>query len=121
MTTPNPEHHGDKRALALIAILCVILLGGVVYGVFATGNDPEKRDDALLGTLVAGVLLFLRDIVAAIRASWAEFTNSKTTDLLAGASPPPVEPAPKDAAEAARATADAADSKAAQIERTSLD
>lgn len=120
---PNPEHTADKRALIVLAWLCIIVIGGVVAGTYFSDEKDKVPPEAfgLLGSIVTGILLFMRDIVSAIRASWAEFTNAKTTDLLAGAAPPPIEPAPKDAAEAARQTADAADNKAAQIERTSLD
>lgn len=80
------EHRTDKLALFLLAGLVVLVLGGIVYGVFATKVVPDKGD-VLLGGVSTGLILFLRDLVNAVRGSWAEVTQGKITDQLANSGP----------------------------------
>ena len=91
---PDPEHKSDKRALFLLAALVVGVLGIVVVGVLWRNSVPDKGD-VLLGGITTGLILFLRDLVNAVRSSWEEVTRGKAMDQLAAASPPPTEtPAP---------------------------
>ena len=78
----DPEHRLDKLALFVLAGLVVVVIGGVVLGVFFRLSVPDKGD-VLLGSIVTGLILFLRDLVAAVRQSWAEVTQGKTMDTLA--------------------------------------
>ena len=78
----DPEHRLDKLALFVLAGLVVCVIGGVVVGVFFRLSVPDKGD-VLLGSIVTGLILFLRDLVAAVRQSWAEVTQGKTMDTLA--------------------------------------
>lgn len=82
----DPCHRLDKLGLFVLAGLVVIVLGGVVLGTFMTEAVPEKGD-VLLGGLVTGLILFLRDLVNAVRAGWEEVTKSETNKQLANASP----------------------------------
>jgi len=82
----DPEHRSDKLALFCLAGLVVLVLGGVVLGVFWRSSVPDKGD-VLLGSIVTGLILFLRDLVTAVRSSWEEVTRGKITDQLAGSAP----------------------------------
>lgn len=83
----DPEHRSDKLALFILAGLVVSVLGGIVAGVYWTRTVPDKGD-VLLGGISTGLILFLRDLVQAVRQSWAEVTQGKITDQLANAAPP---------------------------------
>ena len=111
--TVDPEHRSDKLALFVLAGLVVLVLGGVVLGVFWRSVVPDKGD-VLLGGITTGLILFLRDLVNAVRSSWEEVTRGKITDQLA-ASSGPMEIAPHDAREAADEVAGAATDAAAKI------
>lgn len=108
----DPEHRSDKLALFVLAGLVVAVLAGVVFGVFWRSAVPDKGD-VLLGGITTGLILFLRDLVNAVRSSWEEVTRGRITDQLAAAGP--ANEAPKDAVDAAGAVADAATGKADQI------
>ncbi len=82
----DPEHRSDKLALFILAGLVVLVLGGVVLGVFWRSVVPDKGD-VLLGGVTTGLILFLRDLVNAVRSSWEEVTRGRITDQLAGATP----------------------------------
>ncbi|HEU0097320.1 MAG TPA: hypothetical protein VFQ67_00965 [Allosphingosinicella sp.] len=86
MSANDPEHRLDKLGLFLLAGLVVVVLGGVVFGVFYRSTVPDKGD-VLLGGIVTGLILFLRDLVNAVRSSWEEVTRGKTMDQLAGSLP----------------------------------
>lgn len=87
----DPEHRWDKLALFMLAGLVVVVLGVMVAGTFYTKTVPDKGD-VLLGGIATGLILFLRDLVAAVRTSWEEVTRGKIADQLAGSNPPgPVE------------------------------
>lgn len=87
----DPEHRWDKLALFVLAGLVVVVLGIMVWKTFSSGTVPDKGD-VLLGGIATGLILFLRDLVAAVRQSWAEVTQGKTMDQLAGSNPPgPIE------------------------------
>lgn len=112
---PDPEHTKDKLGLFILAGLVVLVLGGIVAGVYWTSGVPDKGD-VLLGGISTGLILFLRDLVNAVRSSWEEVTRGKTTDALAQSGPAPDNtPPPKDVVEAAQETADAAQVKADKI------
>lgn len=82
----DPEHTKDKLALFILAGLVVAVLGGVVAGVFFRNSVPDKGD-VLLGGVTTGLILFLRDLVNAVRSSWEEVTRGKVTEQLANAGP----------------------------------
>jgi lysozyme family protein len=63
--------------------------------------DIVADGDVLLGGIATGLILFLRDLVNAIRSSWEEVTRGKTLDSLANAGPPSGEPQPVVVANAA--------------------
>jgi hypothetical protein len=88
MSAVDPEHRSDKLALFVLAGLVVLVLGGVVLGVFWRKSVPDKGD-VLLGGITTGLILFLRDLVNAVRSSWEEVTRAKTNEALAnsGAGP----------------------------------
>lgn len=110
----DPCHERDKKGLFRLAGLVVVVLGCMVVGPFVAGHLPEKSD-VLLGGIATGLILFLRDIVAAVRAGWEEVTRSKTNEQLAKGAPPKA-PVPEDAADAANSVANAAAGRAAEIE-----
>lgn len=83
----DPEHRSDKLALFVLAGLVVVVLGGTVFGVFMRNSVPDKGD-VLLGGITTGLILFLRDLVSAVRGSWEEITRGKITDKLSEGSPP---------------------------------
>lgn len=87
----DTEHRWDKLALFILAGLIIIVIGLVVLGVFLKGV-PEKGD-AVLGGIVTGLLLFLRDLVTAVRTSWEGQQWGKMADNLAAA-PATVAPDP---------------------------
>ena len=83
---PDPEHTKDKLGLFILAGLVVAVLGIIVVGTYWTQGVPDKGD-VLLGGIATGLILFLRDLVNAVRSSWEEVTRGKTTEALANASP----------------------------------
>lgn len=103
----DPEHRSDKLALFILAGLVVIVLGLMVAGTFYTKTVPDKGD-VLLGGIATGLILFLRDLVTAVRTSWEEVNRGKITEQLAASAPaadgpqpvtvvnPPDEPIPVD-------------------------
>jgi len=85
MTTPrqpDPEHTKDKLGLFVLAGLVVAVLGIIVVGTYWTQGVPDKGD-VLLGGIATGLILFLRDLVNAVRSSWEEVTRGKVTEQLA--------------------------------------
>lgn len=111
----DTEHARDKLGLFLLAALVVMVLGVIVVGVYWTRGVPDKGD-VLLGGISTGLILFLRDLVNAVRSSWEEVTRGKVTEQLAQSGPAPDNtPPPKDVVEAAQDTADAAQTKADKI------
>lgn len=109
----DPCHRWDKLGLFALGGIALAVLGAMVIGPLAAETLPQNVD-VLYGTIAAGLLLFLRDIVNAIRAGWEEVTRGKTNEQLAGSSPSPPPP-PRSAVEAAGRVADAADEEAASI------
>lgn len=113
--TSDPGHRSDKLALFILAGLVVSVLGGVVLGVFYRETVPDKGD-VLLGGITTGLILFLRDLVNAVRSSWEEVTRGKITDQLANSGPAiDAAPPPTNAVEAAQDVADAGQTKADKI------
>jgi hypothetical protein len=106
-------HRLDKLGLFLLAGLVVIVLGVIVVGTYWTNAVPDKGD-VLLGGIATGLILFLRDLVAAVRAGWEEVTRGKVNEQLAAAGPAKP-PTPPDAAEAADQVATAAEAEAERI------
>lgn len=110
---PQDECHSwDKIGLFALAGLIALVLLAIVIGTYWTQGVPDKGD-VLLGGIATGLILFLRDLVNAIRTSWEEQTRSKTNEQLARSTP--VVPVAPDAAAAADAVADAANSAASSI------
>lgn len=110
--TKDPCHNGDKIGLFALAGLVLCIIAGIAFGLFHNKGLPDGAD-GLLGTMLAGLLLFGREIISTIKASWEEVTRSKTNDQLAASGPlietPVVPETAKDAAEqvAGAATAEA--------------
>lgn len=109
----DPCHQWDKLGLFALAGLVVLVLGAMVVGTFWAGTVPDKGD-VLLGGLATGLILFLRDIVAAVRAGWEEVTRGKTNEQLAKGAPPPPQAA-DDATGAAESVVDPAAASAADL------
>lgn len=84
----DTEHRWDKFGLFILAGLVVLVLGLMIAGTFWTRSVPDKGD-VLLGGIATGLILFLRDLVAAVRTSWEEVTRGKTMDSLASSNPGP--------------------------------
>jgi hypothetical protein len=82
MKEEDPCHQWDKVGLFCLAALVVLVLGGVVLGVFWRVSVPDKGD-VLLGGIATGLILFLRDLVTAVRSSWEEVTKGKVNEQLA--------------------------------------
>jgi len=82
----DPCHSWDKLGLFTIAGLVVIVLGSMVIGPFVVASMPDKAD-VLLGGIATGLILFLRDLVAAVRASWEEQTRAETNKQLSQSAP----------------------------------
>ena len=94
---------------------------GPVYKQPVPPIDPSASlfSDVLLGGITTGLILFLRDLVNAVRSSWEEVTRGKITDqLAASAGPAETTPTPQDAKEAAQQVAGAATDAADKIEAT---
>ena len=82
----DPTHRWDKLALFILAGLVVIVLGSMVAGVFWSRTVPDKGD-VLLGGIATGLILFLRDLVTAVRTSWEGQQWGKMTEQLAASAP----------------------------------
>ena len=78
----DPCHAKDKLALFALAALVVTVLGVIVVGTYWTKTVPDKGD-VLLGGIATGLILFLRDLVTAVRTSWEEVTRAETNKQLA--------------------------------------
>lgn len=109
----DPCHSWDKIGLFTLAALVVMVLGVIVVGTYWTRTVPDKGD-VLLGGISTGLILFLRDLVAAVRAGWEEVTRGKVNEQLANSGPSQTPP-PADVMEAANAVAGAAVEEADQI------
>jgi hypothetical protein len=83
---PDPEHTKDKLGLFILAGLVVLVLAIIVTGTYWTQGVPDKGD-VLLGGIATGLILFLRDLVNAVRSSWEEVTRGKVTEQLAQSGP----------------------------------
>lgn len=79
----------DHEYLFGLAAICLVVLGGISAGAIlkTIPNDSQT----LLGTLVAGLLLFSRDIVSTIRSAWSDERTGQLTDHLAGSAPAKVD------------------------------
>ena len=86
MNAEDDCHRLDKLGLFALAGLVVVVLGLIVAGTYWTRGVPEKGD-VLLGGIATGLILFLRDLVAAVRAGWEEVTRGKVNEQLAQARP----------------------------------
>lgn len=113
MREEDPCHQWDKVGLFCLAALVVIVLGVIVVGTYWTKTVPDKGD-VLLGGIATGLILFLRDLVNAVRSSWEEVTKGKVNEQLARSSAP-AHPAPESASEAADQVADAAVEEAKKV------
>lgn len=110
----DPCHSWDKLGLFVVAGMVVTVLGGIVAGTFMGSGVPDKGD-VLLGGLATGLILFLRDLVTAIRASWEEITRGETLKTLGSAAPNDYAPPPAGVEEAADQVAEAAADEAQAI------
>lgn len=107
----------DKLGMFIIAGMVVVVLGGIVWGSFDGDSGKADQWEALLGTVATGLILFLRDLIAAVRGSWSEVPQGKAiSGLTANATVPQGVDVPQDAAEGARVVADAADATATNLE-----
>lgn len=120
MTGHEERSDRDKLGMFVIAGMVVVVLGGIVWGSFGGSGEKADQWEALLGTVATGLILFLRDLIAAVRGSWSEVPQGKAISGLTSGQPNP-DPVPHDAAEGARQAADAADEKATKLERNTLD
>ena len=107
----DPCHSWDKLGLFVVAGMVVTVLGGIVAGTFMGSGVPDKGD-VLLGGLATGLILFLRDLVTAIRASWEEITRGETLKTLGSTAPIDNTPIPAGVEEAADQVAEAAANEA---------
>lgn len=114
MTDKEPCHSADKIGLFALAGLVVAVLGLMVIGSI-WGPPDHEINETLLGTIAAGLLLFSRDIVNAVRASWEEVTRGKTNEQLAASKPAEATAVPDDAKAAADQVAEAASAEADRI------
>ena len=83
-------------------------------------TDPLLRSAIRMRQFITGLILFLRDLVNAVRSSWEEVTRGKVTEQLAQAGPAQdagVTVVPEGIVDAAQETADAAQDKADIIKR----
>jgi hypothetical protein len=112
-------HKLDKLGLFILAGLVVGVLGAIVVGTFWTRAVPDKGE-VLIGGISTGLILFLRDIVAAVRAGWEEVTRNQVNEQLALSKPAPrLLPSPKPLAGAGAAAEDvaaAAEDRAEEIQ-----
>lgn len=108
----DPCHSYDKLGLFVLAGLICFVLGAIVIGTYWTKGVPDKGD-VLLGGIATGLILFLRDLVSAVRGSWEEVTRGKTNEALSKAAP--TMDVPPDASAAAERVADAAVSEAERM------
>ena len=115
----DPCHSWDKLGLFVVAGMVVTVLGGIVAGTFMGSGVPDKGD-VLLGGLATGLILFLRDLVTAIRASWEEITRGETLKTLGSAAPSDHAPPPAGVEEAADQVAEAAADEADAIAGTAV-
>lgn len=117
MTKQNPECHAlDKLGLFILGGAVITVLGLIVAGAFwAERGGKEQIDGVLVGGIATGLILFLRDIVGAIRAGWEEVTRGRMNDQLARSTPNAEGPVPADAAAAGEQVALAAEEEAARI------
>lgn len=85
---PKPEAR-DRFWLLTLGMGALVIVGAIaLYSIYK--GIPEAAA-TLLGTIVGGLLMFMREIVQAIRGFWQDAHTGKLTDQLA-ASPPPVDP-----------------------------
>lgn len=75
----------DRFWLLTLAMGSLFVIGGISLATIYQGV-PEKVD-VLLGVIVGGLLLFMREIVQAIRSFWEGERTTKLTDQLAAAAP----------------------------------
>lgn len=108
-------HEKDKLGLFVLAGMIMLVIGGIVFGLFHNNGLPDGAD-GLLGTIIAGLLLFARDLVSAIRAGWEEVTRGKVNEQLAKAAPVLEDKAaPQSASDAAEQVAHKAQAEADRI------
>jgi len=111
----DPCHAKDKLGLFVLAGMVVMVIGGIVLGTFASKSVPDKGD-VLIGGIATGLILFLRDLVAAVRAGWEEVTRGRTNEQLAASGPTePLKTVPKSSVEAAEQVAAEAQAEADRI------
>lgn len=108
----DPCHSWDKVGLFCLAALVVAVLGVIVIGTYWTRTVPDKGD-VLLGGIATGLILFLRDLVQAVRAGWEEVTKGRVNEQLSRSTPVAV--APQNAQDAAEQVADAAVERAEEF------
>ena len=94
----------------------IILLGVIAVGVIYLAAQAIEKNDAGEASAWTAVLMA---IISAIKERWTQRSVDRMGQQL-GLSQPGTEPAPQNAAQAARKTADAADRKADEIEQQSV-
>ena len=73
----------DRFWLLTLAMGALVVLGGV--SLMALWKGVPEKADVLIGGIVTGLLLFMREIVQAIRGFWQDERTGKLTDQLAAA------------------------------------
>lgn len=110
----DPCHRWDKLGLFILAGLVVVVLALIVGGTYWSDAGVPEKGDVLLGGIATGLILFLRELVALVRAGWEEVTRGKVNEQLARATPA-ADPAPQTAQDAATDVALAAEHRADEI------
>lgn len=90
MSTCKAEQQ-DRRSVFLLCGFALFILGGISIGAIA--NRIPSDSQTLLGVIVGGIMLFIRECLQAIRAFWQEQRVGKMTDQLANS---PASGAPQD-------------------------
>lgn len=114
MTAPCKSEQRDKLAIVLLCGITLAIIGGIAGG--AITNRIPSDSQTLLGVIVGGLLLFIRECLQAVRAFAQDMKTGKLTDQLAASTTiSPVESPPPSIIDAAQDVADASQAKADKI------
>lgn len=79
----------DRFWLLTLAMASLIVIGAI-SGLAIWKGLPDKTD-VLLGSVVTGLMIFMREIVATVRAWWTDEKTQRLTDQLSGTATGPIE------------------------------